>query len=109
MPGGSKGAKAPDNNVNAQIPPWMMNMQPQTLPAFGPGQQQMLASQLAMGGFGNPKSNMAWLDQVYDPATVMSQGPLPKTPVTPPPKPKPTDKKTADDGRWTWNGGRNSR
>jgi len=93
MPG-NKGPKAPDNNVDAQIPPWMMNMRPTTIPAFGPGQQQMLANQLAMGGFGTPKANMGWLDKIYDPATVMSQGPLPKTPLTPlTPTPKPTDKK----------------
>lgn len=99
MPGGSKGAKAPDNNVNAQIPPWMMNMQPSTIPAFGPGQQQMLAAQLAQGGFGNTKANMGWLNQIYDPATVMSQGPLPKTPVLPTTKTT-TDKKPTTKWRY---------
>lgn len=109
MPGNHDKDQQVNNDVTGQIPPWMMNMQPQTLPAFGPGQQQMLASQLAQGGFGTAPANMKWLNQIYSPATVMSQGPLPKTPVAPPPKPKPTDRKTADDGRWTWNGGRNSR
>lgn len=99
MSGGGKGAKAPDNNVTAQIPPWMMNMAPQTMPAFGPGQQQMLANQLAMGGFGTSPANMKLLDQVYDPVTVMSQGPLPKTPTVPTTK-TPTDKKPTTKWRY---------
>lgn len=91
MPGNGGKSQQVNNNVDAQIPPWMMNMRPTTIPAFGPGQQQMLAAQLAQGGFGSIPANMKWLDAIYDPATTYRQAPLPKTPLTP--TPKPTDKK----------------
>ena len=97
MPG-NKDPKAPDNNVDAVMPPWMMNMQPTTIPAFGPGQQQTLANQLAMGGFGTAPANMKWLNQIYSPATTYRQAPPPKVPVTP--TPKPTDKPTPPKWRY---------
>lgn len=48
-------------------PDWLNKLGQITLPQAGPGQLQMLASQLAQGGFGNPQANYQWLDNAYDP------------------------------------------
>lgn len=97
MPGNDKGEQV-NNNVDAVIPPWMANMRPTTIPAFGPGQQQMLANQLAMGGFGTAPANMKYLNQIYSPATTYTTAPPPKVPLTP--TPKPTDKKPTTKWRY---------
>ena len=97
MPGNDKGEQV-NNNVDAVIPPWMANMRPTTIPAFAPGQQQMLANQLAMGGFGTAPANMKYLNQIYSPATTYTQAPPPKVPLTP--TPKPTDKKPTTKWRY---------
>lgn len=90
MPGSRDKGQQINNNIDAVFPPWLANTRPTTIPAFGPGQEQMLAKQLAQGGFGTPTANMGWLNQIYSPATTYTDGPLPKLPVGPPPKP--TDK-----------------
>lgn len=81
MPGGSKGAKAPDNNIASIQPPWMAGTAPATMPAFAPGQQQALASQLAMGGFGSPAANLAYLGSIYSPAQTFRPAPASKPSV----------------------------
>ena len=61
------------NNVQAQTPPWMNGVKPQTMPQAMPGQLQAIAAQLA-GGFGGvkPGEMMKDLDRTYDPMQSMN-------------------------------------
>lgn len=59
-------------NIQAQTPPWMKNVSPQTMQQGMPGQLQAIAAQLAGGFGGKPADFMKHLDQTYDPVRSMN-------------------------------------
>jgi hypothetical protein len=68
-------------NITPATPPWLAGAKPLVLPQAAPGQLAALASQLAQGGYGTTKANLAWMDQVYDPVYAMKLGAPPKIPT----------------------------
>jgi hypothetical protein len=59
-----------DNSLPSYEPDWMKMLGSLLIPQAPPGQLQMLSRNLADGGFGTPKTNMSYLDKVYDPVQV---------------------------------------
>lgn len=117
MPSNSnKGAQIDPSqqNIAASVPPWLKNAAPMTI-SDAPNQMNMLASDMAMGGFGTPAANVKWMDQFYNPAQSMKFGsaaapkPAPK-PVVKPTGGKPTgDMMVVKNGKLVPIGGRNAR
>jgi len=79
--------------IKAVTPPWLANTSKAMLPQGMPNQLNMLAANLAAGGFGTQPQNMTWLDQVYDPVEVTKFNQAPVKPVTKPVVTKPDVKK----------------
>ena len=75
-------------NIVPVTPQWLAGAKPLVLPQAAPGQLAALASQLAQGGYGTTKANLAWMDRVHDPVYAMKlDGPPkipPRTPVVAP-------------------------
>lgn len=89
MGGKSKDQQIDPNqqDIKAITPPWLKNAAPLTI-NDAPGQMNMLANDLAMGGFGNQAANLKWMDQFYNPAQSMKFGAA----AAPKPAPKPVVK-----------------
>lgn len=89
MPGGDDPMQMkPDNTIAEYTPPWLKNVGSMTVPQSMPNQLNMLAHNLADGGFGTPFTNLQAMDQIYDPVQVptFSQT-LKKTTTASAPKP----------------------
>lgn len=90
-------------NITPATPPWLTGTKPLVLPQAAPGQLQALARQLAQGGFGTPKANLAWMDQYYDAVHSLKLAPPPKIPAKPARTTTPTDdpnRMVLVDGKW---------
>ena len=83
-----------------------------TQPAFMGDNQNMLAQQLAAGGYGNMPDIMAMLTQTFTPMQVLDTRPIPPaspTPATPTPAPAlttPTPRPTRPSGGYSRGGHR---
>jgi hypothetical protein len=105
MSGGSSGKKStPKKDEPSAIPGTGPMM---TQPAFMGDNQNMLAQQLAAGGFGTQPDLMAMLTQTFTPMQVLNTQPgaaPPPTTTTPPPpasnKPRWWNDKWGDYGDW---------
>lgn len=68
--GDDKNSPTINNSLPSYEPDWMKTLGSLLIPQAPPGQLQMLSQNLAAGGFGTPKTNMQYLDKVYDPVEV---------------------------------------
>ena len=93
MSGGGS-SKKKSSTTAAQNEPSIPGTGPMmTQPAFMGDNQNMLAQQLAAGGYGNMPDIMAMLTQTFTPMQVLDTRPVPPpspTPATPTPAPAPT-------------------
>jgi hypothetical protein len=110
MSGGSSGKKStPKKDEPSAIPGTGPMM---TQPAFMGDNQNMLAQQLAAGGYGSMPDLMAMLTQTFTPMQVLDTRPVPPpspTPATPTPAPAlttPTPRPTRPSGGYSRGGHR---
>jgi hypothetical protein len=110
MSGGSSGKKStPKKDEPSAIPGTGPMM---TQPAFMGDNQNMLAQQLAAGGYGSMPDIMAMLTQTFTPMQVLDTRPVPPpspTPATPTPAPAlttPTPRPTRPSGGYSRGGHR---
>ena len=100
-------AIAQAGNIQAQVPPWMKNVSPMTMPQAMPGQLEAIAAQLAQGFAGPDRKRIATaqgnylkdLNNTYDPVQSMKFGTTPVKPTTPA-KPTTTPMKPATPITW---------
>jgi len=80
-------APTTSQDIKGTIPAYLRNATPAQIPAFMPGQLDMLSKQLSAGFGASPKAFVDYLSKIYQPANTMNFGAQPIAPKTPAPKP----------------------
>ena len=79
-------APTTSQDIKGVIPAYLKNATPAQIPAFMPGQLDMLSKQLSAGFGASPKAFVDYMSKIYQPANTMNFGAQPIAPKTPAPK-----------------------